>query len=94
MPVATQIATLDGSTSVVWHNNASDFGQGWSNVQISKGKNSFDSTFTADKDIEVGEWAFHYGGAGEWQPADCFPEGTTLSFDNMSQMHNLRRYIY
>ena len=82
--LATQIATLDGSTTVVWHNNASDFGQGWNNVQISKGKNSFDSTFTATKDIEVGEWAFHYGGAGEWQPADCFPEGTTLSFDNMS----------
>ncbi len=84
--MATQIATLDGETTIVWHNN---YGMGaggdeWNNVQIKQGKNSFDSTFTASETIEVAEWAFHYGGAGEWQPADCFPAGTTLEFDNMT----------
>ena len=62
--LATHIATLDGESTVVWHNNASDFNQGWNNVSIKKGKNTFDSTFTATESIEVAEWAFHYGGAG------------------------------
>ena len=82
--MATQIASLDGESQVAWHNNATDFNQGWDNVQISAGKNVFDSEFTSTVDIEVAEWAFHYGGAGEWQPADCFPEGTTLEWDNMT----------
>ena len=82
--LATHIASLDGESQVAWHNNASDFGQGWSNVTIAKGKNSFDSTFTSTETIEVAEWAFHYGGQGQWQDHDCFPEGTTLSFDNMT----------
>ena len=47
-------------------------------------KNTFDSTFTATESIEVAEWAFHYGGAGPFQDHDCFPEGTTLKFDNMT----------
>ncbi len=83
--LATHIATLDGETTLVWHNNCGDnFGAGWDNVQIKAGKNVFDDQFTATEDIEVAEWAFHYGGSGQWQPADCFPEGTVLEFDNMS----------
>lgn len=78
----THIATLDGSSVIAWQNNATDYNQGWSNVSISKGKNSFDSSFTATETIEVAEWAFHYGGAGPYQDQDCFPEGTVLSFDN------------
>ena len=81
--LATHIATLDGESIVAWHNNALNFDQGWTNVQISKGKNSFDSEFTAKETIEVAEWAFHYGGAGPFQDHDCFPEGTVLKFDNM-----------
>ena len=80
----THIATLDGSSTIAWQNNASDYNQGWSNVSISKGDNSFDSTFTAAADIDVAEWAFHYGGAGPFQDSDCFPEGTVLKFDNMT----------
>lgn len=53
------------------------------NLVIKKGDNHFESTFTATETIEVAEWAFHFGGAGEWQNNDCFPEGTTLTFDNM-----------
>lgn len=82
--LATHIATLDGESTVVWHNNSEQFSQGWDNVKIAKGHNEFDCTFTADKDIEVAEWAFHYGGEGQWQDHDCFPEGTVLEFDNMS----------
>lgn len=82
--LATHIATLDGETTVVWHNNSEQFNQGWDNVKIAKGHNEFDCTFTAEKDIEVAEWAFHYGGEGQWQDHDCFPEGTVLEFDNMS----------
>lgn len=83
--MATHIATLDGETTVVWHNNGGDnFGGSWDNVKISAGKNVFDDTFTATEDIEVAEWAFHYGGAGPHQAQDCFPAGTTLEFDNMS----------
>ncbi len=82
--MATQIATLDGETTVVWHNNSgNNFGNGWNNVIIRQGKNSFDDSFTAGKSIDVAEWAFHYGGAGHWQAVDCFPQGTTLEFDNM-----------
>lgn len=82
--LATHIATLDGETTVVWHNNSEQFNQGWDNVKIAEGHNEFDCTFTADEDIEVAEWAFHYGGEGQWQDHDCFPEGTVLEFDNMS----------
>ncbi|WP_295154623.1 glycoside hydrolase family 9 protein, partial [uncultured Ruminococcus sp.] len=75
-----------GGTVEVWHNNstgASDFGQTWNCVEIQKGKNSFDAEFTADKSVAVAEWAFHYGGKGEHQPEDCFPNGTDLKFDNL-----------
>ena len=78
----THIAPLDGVNGV-WQNNADAWDQGWSNVKISAGANKFDSSFTATKTLEVAEWAFHYGGAGSYQPQDCFKEGTTLKFDNM-----------
>jgi endoglucanase len=78
----TKIGDLSGDLEV-WHNNASDFNQGWSCIPIKAGKNTFDSEFTATQTLEVAEWAFHYGGAGEWQPNDCFPAGTVLKFDNM-----------
>ena len=58
-------------------------GQSSGNIKIKKGDNHFESEFTATGTIEVAEWAFHYGGAGEFQDKDCFPVGTTLEFDNM-----------
>ena len=77
-----------GGKNEVWHNNMSDGGKGfnetWDCVQIQAGKNSFDATFTADKTVEVAEWAFHYGGKGEHQPVDCFPNDTVLKFDNLT----------
>ncbi len=95
--LATHIATLDGESSVAWLSNHEGT-QAWSasgcscpnghssnsgNLNIAKGDNHFESSFTASESIEVAEWAFHFGGAGEWQSNDCFPEGTTLTFDNM-----------
>ncbi len=53
------------------------------NLVIKKGENHFEGEFTAKNSIDVAEWAFHYGGAGEYQDNDCFPDGTTLEFDNM-----------
>lgn len=77
-----------GGKNEVWHNNMSDGGKGfnetWDCVQIQAGKNSFDATFTADKTVEVAEWAFHYGGKGEHQSVDCFPNDTVLKFDNLT----------
>ena len=67
----------------VWQNNSKEWSQGWNNVKINRGKNSFDSEFTADRTIENAEWVFQYGGQDYYQPYDSFPEGTTLSFDNM-----------
>ena len=79
----THIGPLSGEGGV-WQNNSEQWSQGWNNVKISKGKNEFDSSFTASETLEVAEWAFHYGGSGPFQDSDCFPEGTTLKFDNMT----------
>jgi endoglucanase len=76
-----------GGTVEVWHNNctgAGDFDQCWDCVKIKKGHNEFEVTFTASKSVDVAEWAFHYGGKGQYQNVDCFPNGTTLKFDNLS----------
>jgi len=95
--LATHIANLAGENAV-WISNhqgtdcwsftnqncgKEDHGGSSGNIVIHKGDNHFESTFTADHDIEVAEWAFHYGGAGDFQDKDCFPTGTTLKFDNM-----------
>lgn len=97
--LATHIADLKGENPVwisnlggtqAWnYTNSTDpngyeHGVSSGNLVIHKGKNTFESTFTADKTLEVAEWAFHYGGAGEYQDVDCFPVGTSLTFDNMT----------
>lgn len=81
----TKIGNYKGDKEV-WHNNmkTGEFGQTWDCVQIQAGKNSFDAEFTAEESIDVAEWAFHYGGKGEHQPVDCFPNDTILKFDNLT----------
>ena len=97
--MATHIADLKGENPVwlsnhagteAWNYAGTSCGQcpnGHSsnsgNIKVNKGDNHFESTFTANNTLEVAEWAFHFGGAGEWQSNDCFPEGTVLTFDNM-----------
>ena len=83
----TKIGNLNGDVEV-WHNgntSASDFDQKWDLIQVSAGQTyHMDCTFTPKEDVDVAEWTFQFGGAGQYTPQDCFPEGTTLTFDNMS----------
>jgi endoglucanase len=96
--LATHIANLAGEEPVwisnlggtqAWNYtnqtdpNGYEHGQSSGNLKIKKGDNHFESEFTADHTLEVAEWAFHYGGKGKYQDVDCFPKGTTLTFDNM-----------
>ncbi|MBE6861859.1 MAG: glycoside hydrolase family 9 [Ruminococcus sp.] len=96
--MATHVADLKGENPVWLSNhqgteawsagsNCSQCPNGHSsnsgNIVVKKGDNHFESTFRASSSLEVAEWAFHFGGAGEWQNNDCFPAGTFLTFDNM-----------
>ncbi|ADU21299.1 glycoside hydrolase family 9 protein [Ruminococcus albus] len=75
-----------GGTVEVWHNNCGndDFNQTWECVKIAKGDNTFDAEFTAKEDMDRACWIFDYGGQGQYQPVDCFPNGTVLKFDDLS----------
>ncbi|MCR4640060.1 glycoside hydrolase family 9 protein [Ruminococcus sp.] len=84
----TKIGNLDGDVEI-WHNMTADggpdFNSTWDCIQISKNETKkVDVTFTADKSLEVAEWAFHLGGDGQYTNGDCFPVGTEIKFDNMS----------
>lgn len=69
-----------------WHNGyGGNEGNGWNCMQVTANKTlKIESTFTCTENIEVGEWAWQFGGAGQHQSTDCFPAGTKLKFDNMS----------
>jgi endoglucanase len=84
----TKIGNLEGKIEV-WHNNMDDNGANldstWERLQINKGETKKEEhIFTANQTVEVAEWAFHLGGDGEFTPDKCFPEGTVITFDNMS----------
>ena len=84
----TKIGNLDGKVEV-WHNNMEDNGSNldstWERLQINKNETKKEEhTFTADKTVDVAEWAFHLGGDGQYTPDKCFPAGTVITFDNMS----------
>ncbi|MDR0919754.1 MAG: glycoside hydrolase family 9 protein, partial [Oscillospiraceae bacterium] len=87
--IYTKIGNQSGDIEV-WHNNATnptqeEFDATWESIPVVGGEwNEFESEFTADQTIEAAEWAFHFGGAGEYQTVDCFPAGTILKFDNLS----------
>ncbi len=94
--IYTKIGDLSGSTEI-WHNGMgdnqgrwpNDFNQTWNCIPMTANQTlKLDSTFTASQTLEVAEWAFHFGGAGEHQATDCFPNGTVLTFDNMSLTNN------
>ncbi|MCD8188215.1 MAG: glycoside hydrolase family 9 protein [Ruminococcus sp.] len=82
--IYTKIGDLSGDIEV-WHNNCNDstFNSTWDAISVSAGKHSYDSTFIATQTLEVAEWAFHYGGAGDYQATDCTKSGDVLKFDNM-----------
>ena len=82
----TKIGNLDGNLEV-WHNmsNGYDLDATWDPIQINAGETRrVDLTFTANQDVDIAEWAFHLGGDGQYTPGGCFPEGTEITFDNMS----------
>ena len=84
----TKIGNLDGDVEI-WHNmmadGGPDFNSTWDCIQIGKNETKkVDVTFTADKSLDVAEWAFHLGGDGQYTNGDCFPVGTKIKFDNMS----------
>ncbi len=84
----TKIGNLDGDVEI-WHNmmadGGPDFNGTWDCIQIGKNETKkVDLTFTADKSLDVAEWAFHLGGDGQYTNGDCFPAGTEIKFDNMS----------
>ena len=84
----TKIGNLDGDVEI-WHNmmadGGPDFNSTWDCIQIGKNETKkVDLTFTADKSLDVAEWAFHLGGDGQYTNGDCFPAGTEIKFDNMS----------
>lgn len=84
----TKIGNLDGDVEI-WHNmmadNGPDFNSTWDLIQIGANETKKVSlTFTASESLDVAEWAFHFGGDGQYTPGDCFPEGTVITFDNMS----------
>ena len=86
----TKIGDLSGNIEV-WHNacNDSNFDSTWDAIYITAGqKYTCNVSFTAKQTEEVAEWAYHIGGAGNYQPQDCFPVGTTLSFDNLYFIDN------
>lgn len=90
--IYTKIGNLDAETigsqtaGEIWHNGYTD-GQGWNPLKLNAGKNTFDYTFTAPVSCDVVEWTFHFGGGGHVTGTTgqlSVPEGTVLSFDDMS----------
>ena len=93
--IFTGISDLSGSMDV-WHNamgatddakgytGVEEIGQSWDCLPVKKDETLvIDAEFICERDIDVGEWRFMFGGAGEYQKVDCFPDGTKLKFDNM-----------
>ena len=96
--IYTKIGDLSGNVEI-WHNGmgdnqgrfSSEFNSTWDPIPVTANQTLIiDSTFTSTKDMEVAEWAFHFGGAGEHQSTDCMPNGATLKFDNMSLVNETR----
>ncbi|MBQ7187218.1 MAG: glycoside hydrolase family 9 protein [Ruminococcus sp.] len=82
----TKIGNLEGTVEV-WHNmsNGYDLDSHWDLIPIGANETkTVDLTFTAGQNVDVAEWAFHLGGDGQYTQGDCFPEGTVITFDNLS----------
>ncbi len=90
--IYTKIGDLSGDTEI-WHNgygeSDNEFGMNWNCVKVSPNEPlTYDSTFTCKTDLDVAEWAWHFGGAGKYQDTPCFENGTKLTFDDMSCYNN------
>ena len=86
--IYTKIGDAGSPYYEAWHNgfgNGEGGGDEWNCMKVTANQTlTISSTFTCKQDVEVGEWAWQFGGAGDHQATDCFPAGTKLKFDNMS----------
>ena len=74
-----------GGTSEASYSGTDQWSMGGETLKVKKGeKFVIDAEFTAKTSLETAEFAFHFGGAGDHQPSDCFPVDTVLKFDNLS----------
>lgn len=93
--IYTRIGSLDGTTDV-WRNSfgatgkhsgyegTDDMNQSWDRLPVKANETLFiDASFCSDADYEDLVWDFDFGGAGQFNDTDCFPEGTMLHFDNL-----------
>ena len=90
--IYTCIGDLSGDIEL-WHNgygkNDPEYGQNWNCMKMTAGETlKIDSTWTCQQGVDVAQWAWYFGGAGDYQENDCFPNGTTLKFDNLSCVNN------
>ncbi|MGN0614051.1 MAG: glycoside hydrolase family 9 protein [Porcipelethomonas sp.] len=97
--IYTKIGDTSGDREY-WHNDMngnSQYGSTWDPMTINTtdwvthtGTFTFDGHYECDKAFDVteddiaAEWAFHYGGAGEYQSSPCTQEGDEIWFDDMS----------
>lgn len=85
--IYTKIGNLSGTTEL-WHNGygmAGDYYEkGWACIPVKANQRIIlESTWTCRQDMEKAEWSFQFGGAGDYQDKDCFPNGTTLKFSSL-----------
>lgn len=85
--IYTKIGDTNAPYDEIWHNGYALNEGGsdeWKCMPVKAGETlKIDSTFISGKDCFYAEWAWQFGGAGETQETDCFPGGTTLTFDNL-----------
>lgn len=86
--IYTKIGNVEGNNEL-WRNGYGKFNPDYAAGDkcipcIADKKLVFECTWLCPQDMENAEWAFQFGGAGDYQENDCFPNGTTLLFDNLS----------
>ena len=86
--IYTKIGNIEGDIEV-WHNGygkmSSNYGVGNQCIKANANETLvFECRWACNQDMPNAEWAFQFGGAGDYQTFDCFPNGTTLKFDNLS----------
>ncbi|MCQ2468613.1 MAG: glycoside hydrolase family 9 protein [Ruminococcus sp.] len=92
--IYTRISDLKRDVEI-WHNGVgkgeAEFDQNWACMPLKANeKLTIDSTWTCAADLDDAEWAWEFGGAGDYQDVDCFPEGTVLHFDNLMLNNDTR----
>ncbi len=81
--IYSKIGNYEGDVEI-WH----DLGAGeWQPIQLTANQTAKgSSTFTANQNLDVAEWAFHYANNnGQYGNNDTgMPDGSTITFDNLT----------